>query len=195
MEKIISKTIKSISTTPHLSTTLRHHGTDSPNFVTNQDIGTPLSTTDLHRTLYVDRAPLFIDLTATDHLGQEGVVSRFDLHLILGELDTPGFPQLVTLNLHKRLFTVPTFTKLYTASQWSERECWDMFGIVFSGNNDLRRLLTDYGFTGFPLRKDFPVVGFVETRYDEELLQLRLEKVSLAQEMRPFLFQSGGQVV
>lgn len=82
--------------------------------------------------------------------------------------------------------TVPSAIPVYAAANWNEREAFDMFGIVFEGHPDLRRLLTDYGFTGHPLRKDFPLSGHVECRYDEEQRRVVYEPVSLPQEFRSF---------
>jgi NADH:ubiquinone oxidoreductase subunit C len=79
---------------------------------------------------------------------------------------------------------------LYKVASWLERENWDMFGIFFFFNNDLRRILTDYGFEGFPLRKDFPLTGFLELRYDEEQKSIIYENVELSQEFRFFDFES-----
>ena len=73
---------------------------------------------------------------------------------------------------------------------WYEREVWDMYGISFNGNNDLRRILTDYGFEGYPLRKDFPLTGFVELRYDEAKKKVNYSKVKLTQDYRNFDFLS-----
>ncbi|MBL4616889.1 MAG: NADH-quinone oxidoreductase subunit C [Robiginitomaculum sp.] len=81
---------------------------------------------------------------------------------------------------------VPSAVSVYPAADWYEREAFDMFGIVFSGHPDLRRLLTDYGFTGHPLRKDFPLSGHVECRYDEQQKRVIYEPVSLPQEFRSF---------
>jgi NADH-quinone oxidoreductase subunit C len=81
-----------------------------------------------------------------------------------------------------------SLTFLYNSAAWLEREVWDMFGIIFRGHNDLRRILTDYGFSGFPLRKDFPVVGFYEVRYDDNKKIVVYEKVRLSQEYRVFSF-------
>jgi NADH-quinone oxidoreductase subunit C len=85
---------------------------------------------------------------------------------------------------------VPTVTNIYSVADWFEREAFDLFGITFDGHPDLRRLLTDYGFQGFPLRKDFPLTGFVEPRYDDELKRVVYHKVELPQEFRTFDFLS-----
>lgn len=81
---------------------------------------------------------------------------------------------------------VQSITTLFTSANWYEREVWDMFGVMFKGNNDLRRILTDYGFEGHPLRKDFPLTGHTEVRYDIEKRRVCYEKVHLAQEFRNF---------
>jgi len=85
---------------------------------------------------------------------------------------------------------VASLTPLFPGAEWFEREAYDMYGILFSDHPDLRRILTDYGFDGFPLRKDFPVTGFVEVRYDDEKKRVVYEPVRLNQEMRSFDFLS-----
>ena len=85
---------------------------------------------------------------------------------------------------------VPSVTDLFSSALWYEREIWDMFGVPFSGNPDLRRILTDYGFKGYPLRKDFPLSGHVELRYDEEQQRVVYEPVKLTQDYRNFDFLS-----
>jgi NADH-quinone oxidoreductase subunit C len=85
---------------------------------------------------------------------------------------------------------VPTVTGIYPVAGWLEREIFDMYGVIFAGNPDLRRILTDYGFRGFPQRKDFPLTGYVELRYSEEEKRVVYEPVSLAQDFRTFDFLS-----
>jgi NADH dehydrogenase (ubiquinone) Fe-S protein 3 len=89
---------------------------------------------------------------------------------------------------------VPSITPNFPAANWFEREAYDMFGIYFSGHPDLRRILTDYGFEGYPLRKDFPLTGYVEVRYDEEKKRIVAEPLELTQQFRNFDYGSAWYV-
>lgn len=145
------------------------------------------SIVDLQRQLFLEKFfnkykfTIPIDSTAVDSVSFRKQ-NRFNLVVIIGSLTINNIFQI---GLRGDVL-MPTLSKILPGFSWCERECWDMFGIIFMGHNDLRRLLTDYGFRGFPLRKDFPVVGFFEVCYDEELGQLINVPVSLAQEMRVF---------
>jgi len=85
---------------------------------------------------------------------------------------------------------VPTVTTIWPVAGWLEREVYDLYGVIFAGNQDLRRILTDYGFEGHPFRKDFPLTGYVELRYSEEDKRVVYEPVKLAQDLRQFDFMS-----
>jgi NADH-quinone oxidoreductase subunit C len=85
---------------------------------------------------------------------------------------------------------VPSIIGVFPGANWFERETYDLYGVLFTGHPDMRRLLTDYGFEGHPLRKDFPLTGFVELRYDDEQKRVVYEPVRLAQEFRNFDFLS-----
>jgi NADH-quinone oxidoreductase subunit C len=85
---------------------------------------------------------------------------------------------------------VPSIIEIHPCANWYEREAYDLYGILFAGHPDLRRILTDYGFSGHPLRKDFPLTGHVEVRYDDEQKRVVYEKVRLTQEFRPFDYLS-----
>jgi len=85
---------------------------------------------------------------------------------------------------------VPSVHHIWPSATWWERECYDLFGVLFSGQPDLRRILTDYGFEGHPLRKDFPLTGYVEVRYDVDRRQVVYEPVKLSQDLRDFDFES-----
>lgn len=106
---------------------------------------------------------------------------------------------LLSLKLNRRIRVkldtdedtpVPSVMRVFSSAGWLEREVWDMFGIVFDGHDDLRRILTDYGFEGHPLRKDFPLTGYVEVRYDDALKRVVYEPVQLTQDFRAFDFES-----
>nr|WP_310649485.1 NADH-quinone oxidoreductase subunit C [Candidatus Liberibacter sp.] len=126
-----------------------------------------------------------IDLCGVDFLGR---TKRFDVvyHLLSPK---HNFRVRVRLPVAEG-DSVPSAVEVYPGANWFEREVWDMYGIHFEGHPDLRRILTDYSFEGHPLRKDFPVTGFVEVRYDSESRKVVYEPVELMQEYRNFDFIS-----
>jgi NADH-quinone oxidoreductase subunit C len=127
----------------------------------------------------------FIDLCGADYPGRE---RRFD---VVYHLLAPHYNRRIRVKVETDEVTpVPSIIALFPAANWFEREAYDMYGILFSGHPDLRRLLTDYGFEGFPLRKDFPLTGFVEVRYDDAQSRVVYEPVRLSQEFRNFDFLS-----
>ncbi|MEM8590507.1 MAG: NADH-quinone oxidoreductase subunit C [Pseudomonadota bacterium] len=126
-----------------------------------------------------------IDITAVDHPERE---ERFDVvYNLLSMKQNQRVRVKVTADEDQ---PVPSIADLFPCATWFEREVWDMFGIFFSDNPDLRRILTDYGFEGHPLRKDFPMTGYVEVRYDEQQKRVVYEPVKLNQDFRTFDFLS-----
>jgi NADH-quinone oxidoreductase subunit C len=127
----------------------------------------------------------FIDLTAIDWPSRE---RRFD---VVYHLLSPRLNRRIRIKVETDENTpVPSITGVYPGANWFEREAYDLYGILFTGHPDMRRLLTDYGFEGHPLRKDFPLTGFVEVRWDDEQKRVVYDKVRLAQEFRSFDFLS-----
>lgn len=126
-----------------------------------------------------------VDITAVDHPERP---QRFD---VVWHLLSMYQNQRIRVKVAVREDElVPSITRIHPSANWFEREVFDMFGILFSGHPDLRRLLTDYGFSGYPLRKDFPTTGYVEVRYDESEKRVVYEPVRLTQEYRQFDFLS-----
>ena len=125
------------------------------------------------------------DLSGVDYPERE---KRFEIvYLLL----SPKLNRRVRVKIEADEATpVPSVVAVFPAADWYEREAYDMFGVLFEGHPDLRRILTDYGFDGHPLRKDFPMTGFVELRYDDEEKRVRYEPVRLTQEFRQFDFLS-----
>ena len=127
----------------------------------------------------------FIDICGADYPGRE---KRFD---VVYHLLSPRHNARVRVKVQTDEATpVPSVITVYPAANWFERETYDLYGVLFSGHPDLRRILTDYGFEGHPLRKDFPLTGFVELRYDEEQKRVAYQPVRLTQEFRNFDFLS-----
>ena len=126
-----------------------------------------------------------IDITAVDWPGRE---RRFD---VVYHLLSPKHNVRIRVKAQTDEATpVPSIIEVFPGADWFERETYDLYGIVFTGHPDMRRLLTDYGFDGYPLRKDFPLTGFVEVRYDDEAKRVVYAPVRLAKEFRNFDFLS-----
>jgi NADH-quinone oxidoreductase subunit C len=126
-----------------------------------------------------------VDITAVDWPGRE---RRFDVvyHLLSPK---QNLRVRVKLEVDERT-PVPSIISVFPGANWFERETYDLYGVLFTGHPDMRRLLTDYGFEGHPLRKDFPLTGFVEVRYDDQQKRVIYEPVRLTQEFRNFDFLS-----
>ncbi len=131
------------------------------------------------------RFSTLVDITAVDHAGR---AKRFDVVYHLLSMYQNHRIRLRVAVREKDM--VPSLVEVHPSANWFEREVFDMFGILFSGHPDLRRILTDYGFRGYPLRKDFPTTGYTEVRYDDAQKRVVYEPVSLVQEYRQFDFMS-----
>ncbi|MDC6465603.1 NADH-quinone oxidoreductase subunit C [Pelagibacteraceae bacterium] len=126
-----------------------------------------------------------IDITAVDYPHRE---KRFKIvYLLLSHENNLRI--IINIDIDEKS-TIPSITKIFPSSNWMEREVFDMYGITFKDHPDLRRILTDYGFKGYPLRKDFPLTGHTEVRYSEEHKKVISEPVKLDQEYRDFDFES-----
>ncbi len=126
-----------------------------------------------------------IDITAVDYPEKE---KRFKVvYLLLSHENNLRI--VINIAIDEKM-TLPSITKIFPSANWMEREVFDMYGIVFKDHPDLRRILTDYGFEGYPLRKDFPLTGFTEVRYSEGKKKVISEPVKLDQEYRDFDFES-----
>ena len=126
-----------------------------------------------------------IDIVAVDYLGDD---QRFRIYyLLLSHENNLRIKVSINLSIDEK---APSIVKLYPSSNWMEREVFDMYGIKFKNHPDLRRILTDYNFKGFPLRKDFPLTGFNEVRYSEKEKKVIYESVKLEQDYRNFDFES-----
>ena len=126
-----------------------------------------------------------VDVTAVDYPGRE---RRFDL--VWHFLSMYQNQRIRLKAVLREDEMAPSIVSIHPSANWFEREVFDMFGVLFTGHPDLRRILTDYGFRGHPLRKDFPTTGYVELRYDEALKRVVYEPVKLVQEYRQFDFMS-----
>jgi NADH-quinone oxidoreductase subunit C len=127
----------------------------------------------------------FIDICGADYPARD---RRFD---VVYHFLAPHHNRRIRVKVQTDEFTpVPSLNSVFAAANWYERETYDMYGVLFTGHPDLRRILTDYGFEGHPLRKDFPMTGYVEVRYDDGQGRVVYEPVKLSQEFRNFDFLS-----
>jgi NADH-quinone oxidoreductase subunit C len=127
----------------------------------------------------------FIDIAGADYPGRE---KRFD---VVYHLQSPRHNHRIRVKVEADEVTpVPSIVEVFPGANWFEREVYDLYGVLFSGHPDLRRILTDYGFQGHPFRKDFPLTGYVEVRYDDAQGRVVYEPVKLPQEFRNFDFLS-----
>ncbi len=126
-----------------------------------------------------------VDIACSDVLGKP---RRFSINYLL--LSLRYNVRLNVVIKTNEVLSLPSVTMLYRSANWLEREVWDLYGVFFDSHPDLRRILTDYGFSGHPLRKDFPLTGFIEVYYNDSTKRLSYEPVELAQEYRTFTLQS-----
>jgi NADH-quinone oxidoreductase subunit C len=163
-------------------------------------LGADIAVGELTVTVPVAAIPSFVEFLRTD------AACRFSTLVDITAVDWPERPARFDMVYHfLSMYTnsrirvkaavseadmVPSIIDIHPSANWFEREVFDMFGILFSGHPDLRRILTDYGFRGHPLRKDFPTTGYTEVRYDEAQKRVVYEPVSLVQEYRQFDFMS-----
>lgn len=143
---------------------------------------------DVLRFLRDDSRTQFISIIDICGVDYPGDTQRFE---VVYHLLSPKHNARIRIKLRTDEETpIPSVTSIYPGADWFEREAYDMYGILFTGHPDLRRILTDYGFDGHPMRKDFPLTGYVEVRYDDEAKRVVYEPVELRQEFRNFDYES-----
>lgn len=128
--------------------------------------------------------------SVSDICGVDFPEREYRFEIVYNLLSIPYNARIRVKTLVDEFTPVPSVSSVYKGAGWYEREIWDMFGVFFSNHPDLRRILTDYGFDGFPLRKDFPLSGYVEVRYDDTQKRVVCEPLELSQEFRYFTFTS-----
>lgn len=131
------------------------------------------------------KAAYLLDIWAVDYPEQE---NRFEINYLICSISF-NFRLIIKIFV-KDQEGISSCESLFSSAGWLEREVWDMFGVFFFNNSDLRRILTDYGFLGYPLRKDFPLSGYLEMRYDDGQKRVLQEPLEIAQEYREFNFKS-----
>ena len=168
-----------------LTTTVKKSQINFNQLFINVDIEDIISTILFLKTNEKCKFKQLIDITAVDYLQKE---KRFKIvYLLLSHENNLRI--IININIDEKT-TVPSITKIFPSANWMEREVFDMYGISFKDHPDLRRILTDYGFEGYPLRKDFPLTGHTEVRYSEAKKKVISEPVKLDQEYRDFDFES-----
>ena len=168
-----------------LTTTIKKSEINFEQLFIDVDIENIISTILFLKTNEKCRFKQLIDITAVDYPGKE---KRFKIvYLLLSH--EKNLRIVINTHINEKV-VVPSITKIFPSANWMEREVFDMYGISFKDHPDLRRILTDYGFDGYPLRKDFPLTGHIEVRYSEEKKKVIYEPVKLDQEYRDFDFES-----
>lgn len=172
-------------------TYLKKHFPQSFSYVLNGELFIKISNTNLKKLIIFlnlhtqSQFKILSDICATDSPWKK---NRFEIFYNLLSIHFNSRITLIT-NL-KEQDSIESIQNIYKVASWFERELWDMFGIFFFNNSDLRRILTDYGFKGHPLRKDFPLTGFIEVRYFHIEKRILVEEVSLTQDYRTFYFNN-----
>ena len=168
-----------------LTTTIKKSEINFDQLFIDVDIENIISTILFLKTNEKCRFKQLIDITAVDYIGKE---ERFKIvYLLLSH--EKNLRIVINTHINEKV-VVPSITKIFPSANWMEREVFDMYGISFKDHPDLRRILTDYGFEGYPLRKDFPLTGHTEVRYSEAKKKVISEPVKLDQEYRDFDFES-----
>ena len=168
-----------------LTTTIKKSEINFDQLFIDVDIENIISTILFLKTNEKCRFKQLIDITAVDYPEKE---KRFKIvYLLLSH--EKNLRIVINTHINEKV-VVPSITKIFPSANWMEREVFDMYGISFKDHPDLRRILTDYGFEGYPLRKDFPLTGHTEVRYSEAKKKVISEKVKLDQEYRDFDFES-----
>ena len=168
-----------------LTTTVKKSQINFNQLFINVDIENLISVILFLKTNDKCRFKQLIDITAVDYPEKK---KRFKMvYLLLSHENNLRI--IININIEEKT-TVPSITKIFPSANWMEREVFDMYGISFKDHPDLRRILTDYGFKGYPLRKDFPLTGHTEVRYSEDKKKVIYEPVKLDQEYREFDFES-----
>ena len=183
----MSTTVKDLERTVNssLTTTVKKSQINFNQFFIDIDVDDIISTILFLKTNEKCKFKQLIDITAVDYPQRE---KRFKIVYLLLSHEN-NLRTLININIDEKAL-VPSITKIFPSVNWMEREVFDMYGISFKDHPDLRRILTDYGFNGYPLRKDFPLTGHTEVRYSEEKKKVISEPVKLDQEYRDFDFES-----